>query len=439
MNPYFIFFISLFYSIATPASPGMPDQITYLPGYGALTDVEYAGYLPVSDANCGTKNCDTGRLFYWYVEQAAKQADAPIVLWLNGGPGASSMYGFFMEHGPYSVDQEMHLIERPYSWAKKVNYLVIDQPEGVGFSYEGSDSFSNESEAMDQLYYALQKFFQYHPELAQKSVYLAGQSYAGKYLPQLAIRMISEQNEAQKIPLKGLLIGDGWVNPRLQQAANADFAYSHGLISKKGHQTVLNLYTHCAQEIDKSSPSSREANQACGAMQDFIKKSSGLSNLTNIAQAVALDDGPMIRYLNDSEVRKALHIDPRVGEFKSFSDSVAQALELGEQDSVAHLYSVLLEAGLKVLIYNGLEDGTDSNFMGTDLWLSSLKWAHQKEFAHAKTCVWTIEGDVAGFSKTAAGLTQVKMRQAGHIAPADQPQRAFDLLSRFINEDSFCK
>lgn len=92
---------------------------------------------------------------------------------------------------------------------------------------------------------------------------MAGESYAGKYLPQLAIRIISETGTTPKINLKGLLIGDAWVNPRLQQRANADFAYSHGLIDRQVRDQVLKLYDLCIKEIDKTMPSSRKANRVC--------------------------------------------------------------------------------------------------------------------------------------------------------------------------------
>lgn len=439
---WFLFFGATL--VAFAFSPNIPensqDRIVSLPGFGTLKNLEYAGYLPLSTSVCSKQKCNAapGNLFYWYVENRGHYADAPLVLWLNGGPGAASMYGFFMENGPYVINKDGTLSERHYSWSQKANYLVIDQPAGVGFSYGEPNTFSNESEAIDQLYGALKIFFQQHPELESKPFYLAGESYAGKYLPQLAIRIISETGTTPQINLKGLLIGDAWVNPRLQQRANADFAYSHGLIDRQVRDQVLKLYDLCIKEIDKTMPSSRKANQVCKKMQELIEKESGGLNMANIAKDAEPDDALMIHYLNKSEVRHALHVDKRIQQFNNFSKQVADQLEIGEQDSVADLYPKILAAGIRVLIYNGLEDGKDSNFMSTELWLSALKWPFKNKFAHAASCVWRTDGKVAGYAKTAGGLTQVKIRNAGHLAPIDQPARLFDLLNHFIRNKPLC-
>jgi carboxypeptidase C (cathepsin A) len=426
------------FSSASKMPDNSPDRVVSLPGFGTLKNIEYAGYLPLSTCSKQKCNAELGNLFYWYVENQAQSADAPLILWLNGGPGAASMYGFFMENGPYLINKDGTLSERHYSWSKKANYLVVDQPAGVGFSYGEPNTFANESEAIDQLYVALKFFFQQHPELESKSFYLAGESYAGKYLPQLAIRIISEAGATPKINLKGLLIGDPWVNPRLQQRANADFAYSHGLIDRQVRDQVLKLYDLCAKEIDKATPSSREANQVCKKMQELIEKESGGLNMANIAKGAEPDDTPMINYLNKPEVRQALHIDTRIQRFNNFSTAVADQLEIGEQDSVADLYPKILASGIRVLIYNGLEDGKDSNFMSTELWLSALKWPFKNEFAHTVSCVWRTDGKVAGYAKTSGGLTQVKIRNAGHLAPIDQPARLFDLFNHFISNKPLC-
>lgn len=59
-------------------------------------------------------------------------------MWLNGGPGCSSLIGGFFELGPFTLTRndsgEFELIENPYSWSKLGNLLIIDQPVGTGYS-----------------------------------------------------------------------------------------------------------------------------------------------------------------------------------------------------------------------------------------------------------------------------------------------------------------
>jgi len=432
-----LFFIIMFLSFISFADnqPIANDRILSLPGLGKINDLEFAGSLPIFSK---TSNKNVGNLFYWYVENQKQDKNTPLVLWLNGGPGAASMYGFFIENGPYSINPNLTLKKRTFSWTQQADYLVIDQPAGVGLSYGEKNSYADEAQAIDQLYAALQSFFTHHPQLKKKAIYLTGESYAGKYLPQLALRIIDGNKKKNTIHLKGLLIGDAWVNPKVQQAANVDFAYYHGLIDKQDRSQVMKLYKDCAKEIDKHTPSSRHANQLCIKIQNFIQEKSGQLNLANIAKGMEPDDKTMIAYLNQPEVRRALHVDPRIKQFNTFSESVANQLEIGEQDSVADLYPKILKAGVNVLLYNGLEDGKDSNFLSTNLWLSQMDWAYKKEFNEARRCTWLIANKVTGYAKTTQGLTLVTIRNAGHLAPIDQPEALLDLFNHFIQDKPLC-
>lgn len=423
MNIFYLPLLLFFYASLLIASTS--DKITKLPGFGLIKNKQYAGYFAINQS---------AGLFYWYVENEKTAPDSPIVLWLNGGPGASSLYGFFMENGPYEVTSKHTLQKRTNSWTQFVDYMVIDQPVGVGYSYGSSTNYVDESQAMDQLYDALIFFFTQHPELANKPLYLAGESYAGKYLPQLATRLIYNK----KIKLQGIILGDPWINPRLQQKANIDYAYYHGLIDKRAQVKLKSLYKQCVHEIDKHSPTTPKANHICEQMQSYIKKECGGLNLANIATGTEPDDTQMVTYLNNSLVRQALHIPSQAPAFKTFSDSAAQKLETGEQDSVAYLYPQLLSAGIRILIYNGLEDGKDSNFLSTELLISALEWPGRNNFANATTCVWKNNNQINGYAKTAQGLTQVKIRGAGHLAPIDQPERVLNILQHFIENKPLC-
>ena len=422
----------------------LEDRIASLPGLGCVAGLQLAGYLPVSD-----HPAYPGKVFFWFVGSEDAADRAPIVFWLNGGPGSSSLFGFFAENGPYEITPDGRLAARRYSWTERTSYLVIEQTTSVGLSVASPAPLRDEAQAMDQLWYALHAFFQRYPELRTCPLYLAGQSYAGKYLPQLAVRILRDRQGAggqqTGLNLRGLLVGDGWVDPLVQQSADADFAYAHGLIDTATRAEVERLYAECVRAIGRQVPSSREANQLCGKMQDLIKASSGLARTTFLrvpddAAPTPPADDLLARYLDSPAVRSALRVDPRAPRFEVFSQRTEQELEVGEQDSAAHLYPLILAAGVPVLVYNGLEDGTDSNFMGTDRWLARLDWPGRDAFAAARTCVWRgPSGVAAGYVRSARGLTQVKVRGAGHLAPADQPRNVQDMLHRFVFGRDFCQ
>lgn len=92
------------------------DRITHLPGQPANVDFNhYSGYVTVNET--------AGRaLFYWFIESPASRnpAKRPLILWLNGGPGCSSIaYGAAEEIGPFHINSDgKTLYLNPYSWNK---------------------------------------------------------------------------------------------------------------------------------------------------------------------------------------------------------------------------------------------------------------------------------------------------------------------------------
>lgn len=412
-----------------PFTAAPADEIADLPNYGCLTTLQLAGYLPVT----AEPKENTSRLFYWFVASQHNPSQDPIILWLNGGPGASSFYGFFAENGPYQIDAAGMLQDRKISWVKKFNYLMIDNPAGVGFSYaDPNHPVTTENQATDELYQALHYFFERYPELKHNPLYLSGESYAGKYVPELALAIHARD---PTIPLRGIIVGDGWVAPEIQQGSVAEYAYYHGLIDVAAYQKTKRLYQDCVAALHKNFI---QANEVCARVNDFVMQQSGLDR-TDIQKSSATNYTAIANYLNKPEVRKTLHVTRAISSFNLFSDPVSKNLNAEIQKSDLALYDALLAIPMPVLIFNGIEDGSDSNFLGTSFWLAKLNWQHRKDFAQAPTCIWHSQNhEVAGFARSTYGLTQIKMRHAGHMAAMDQPADTLDMLDRFINHQSFC-
>lgn len=95
----------------------------------------YAGTFKTSDSA-------NHYLFYWFFKTI--KPNAPLVVWLNGGPGFSSIWGLFVENGPITISREgsesdydnfVVQLNPEGSWADEANIVFVDQPVGTGFAY----------------------------------------------------------------------------------------------------------------------------------------------------------------------------------------------------------------------------------------------------------------------------------------------------------------
>ena len=154
------------------------------------------------------------------------------MIWLQGGPGSSSLYGLFEVNGPISAVFETDSSGptrgklNPHSWHRVASVIYVDSPVGAGFSFhEAEDPPSTQSEVADDLYEFLLQFFALFPAYRQNDFYAFGESYAGKWVPTICKR-IHDMNQISenRINLVGLGIGNGWTAPE-DQAVYAEFLY----------------------------------------------------------------------------------------------------------------------------------------------------------------------------------------------------------------------
>ncbi|XP_059635587.1 serine carboxypeptidase 1-like [Cornus florida] len=183
------------------------DKIDALPGQpGGVDFDQYAGYVTV-DPKAGRE------LFYYFVESPQKSSSKPLVLWLNGGPGCSSLgYGAMQELGPFRVKSDgKTLFRNDYAWNNVANVLFLESPAGVGFSYSNtSDDYDNagDKSTADDSHTFLLNWLERFPQYKTRDFFITGESYAGHYVPQLAYTILSRNKNTNqtKINLKGIAV-----------------------------------------------------------------------------------------------------------------------------------------------------------------------------------------------------------------------------------------
>ncbi|KJZ76867.1 Carboxypeptidase cpdS [Hirsutella minnesotensis 3608] len=163
----------------------------------------YAGLLPVSPQV-------NSSLYFWFFPSSNPKASDEITIWLNGGPGCSSLHGVLQENGPFLWQPGTHRpVPNPYSWSRLTNMLYVDQPAGTGFSRGGGidGSVTDIAEHFVSWFKNFVDTFDLHGH----KVYITGESYAGKMIPYIASRMLDE-GDAKYSNVKGVQINDPIIN-----------------------------------------------------------------------------------------------------------------------------------------------------------------------------------------------------------------------------------
>lgn len=411
------------------------DRILRLPGQPQVNFSQYGGYV--------TLDKFSGRAFYYYfVEAQHSEQTLPLLLWLNGGPGCSSLaYGAMQELGPFRVNSDGKTLHRnSFSWNNVANVLFLESPTGVGFSYSNKSSDYNtngDKKTAADNYLFLVNWLERFPEYKDRDFYIAGESYAGHYVPQLAHTILYHNKKANKkiINLKGILIGNAVINDETDTRGLYDYLASHAIISDRA--------AYISKACDSSS--SKILKSDCDAAEDETEKDLEYidlyniyaplcknTNLTALPKRSTVVTDPcseyyVYAYLNRKDVQEALHanVTNLKYDWEPCSDVITKWVD--SSSTVLPLLHEFLQNNLRVWIFSGDTDGRVP--------ITSTKYSIYKMNLPVKTVwhPWFSYGEVGGYAEVyKGGLTLVTVREAGHQVPSYQPARALTLIKYFL-------
>ena len=388
------------FAIVTVASAGAEDdEIVALPGWeGKLPSSQYSGYL----------TADTSKLHYWLVESEEMPESSPVVLWLNGGPGCSSLDGFVYEMGPFEISDDNTLSLREYRWNKNVNMLYIEAPVGVGFSYSTNNDYKcDDDRTANQNLLAVEDFYEKFPQFKANSLYVVGESYAGVYVPTLAEAIIkaTKAGSYTGAELKGIAVGNGcsgneigicgsgpqgtayeWLyllqtafienslKMKINQACNFDAALmqEEGALSAKcislltqastqiQNVNMYDIYGDCVS--DSGCPADHEASlQLRGKVpthETYAATHSGSEGYISPrvvphGPTACIDSKKASSYLNQPDVMKAIHVQPPKANCWSVCGTAPGWSYNSTRANLPRDTYPLLVANIKVVVYNG--------------------------------------------------------------------------------------
>ncbi|MQM19980.1 hypothetical protein Taro_052994 [Colocasia esculenta] len=497
------------------------DLVTTLPGQPPVGFRHFAGYV-------GARPGDAKELFYWFFEAEGGAGNKPLVLWLNGGrcmqqpprslslslslsplmnlftnfyldcPGCSSIaYGAAQELGPFLVRSNgPNLTLNAYSWNKGMhlfslfspgtlccfspyiliwravgavaNLLFLEAPVGVGFSYTnktvGLEELGDRVTAQDSHAFLL-NWFKKFPRFRSHDFYIAGESYAGHYVPQLAELIHEGNTNASRdsyINFKGFMIGNAVINDETDQLGMVDYAWSHAIISDQLYHAVhrdcsdfngsatgkacssaVKAFLQAYTDIDiysiytpvcLGSPSQRpksliKAKKILAAAPRTFSDHEFRYSMRPLPRAGydPCTEDYVEKYFNREDVQRALHANltnlsypytPCSAVIQKWNDSPSTVLPIIRK---------LLDAGLRIWIYSGDTDGRvpvtstrySVNAMGLTVEEEWRAWYHKRQVAG-----WVVE--------YRGGLTLATLRGAGHQVPVLAPDRSLSLISHFL-------
>ena len=403
-----------------------------------------AGYFKIE----GSKNKN---YFYWFFEARNNPETAPTILWMTGGPGCSSGIALFKENGPCMIDpaHQDQTKPNPFSWNTNANIMYIDQPAGVGFSYgDAEDADHNEKEVAEDMYNFLHEFSDANNDLLKTNEFFVfGESYGGHFAPATAHRVGTSLN------LKGLGVGNGLTAPEHQYSSYPIMAYNYS-IEAVGHPSItLEQY----EAMTAALPS-------CLASIAKCQKNGGDDCAASQSECNGAELNPYYNTgMNPYDIREECKVKPLCYNFTDvqfFLDMPSVQEKLGVERSIpwsscnftvnaafaddwmesfAYTIPDLLKDGVRVLIYDGDMDFV-VNWIGDKAWTMALEWEGKEKFNNEGDHTYSAaDGSIAGYARTVDNFTFLRVANAGHMVPLDQPANALDMLDKFLNDKPFYK
>uniref|UniRef100_A0A5B6ZX79 Carboxypeptidase n=1 Tax=Davidia involucrata TaxID=16924 RepID=A0A5B6ZX79_DAVIN len=430
----FLKLLLLFLSILHHFSPQSSATPTPLLPKEALPTK--SGYLPV--------NSTTGSaIFYTFYEAQnpnSSLSQTPLLIWLQGGPGCSSLLGNFYELGPWRVSSHKqnveHLALEPNSgsWNRLFGLLFLDNPIGTGFSIASTPEEipRDQHSVAEHLFTAITSFFALDPSFKSRPIYVTGESYGGKFVAAIGYYILKKNAQfpaSSQVNLAGVAIGNGLTDPVTQVTTHALNAYYSGLINDKQKTQLEELQLEAVGLTKKGNWI--EARNARNRVLNLLQKMTGLATLEDFRRLNSYDKSLVTKFLGNAEVKKALGVNESMV-YDQCSDIVNSAFHEDVMKSVKYMVEYLVKKS-KVLLYQGQCDLKET-VVSTEAWIKTMEWEGIGKFLEAERKVWKVNGALAGYVQKWGSLSHVVVLGAGHLVPADQALNSQAMIEDWVLE-----
>lgn len=437
----------------------LKDEVTNLPGlWPGFSTKMFSGYIEIKGGSRG--------IFYWFIESERDPSNDPVVMWTNGGPGCSGLDGLLTEMGPFKPMADGSLVMNKYRWNQVANMIFIEQPAGVGFSWTKKSLDYDDSLAASDNADFIESWLTAFSNFENNDFYIASESYGGHYMPTLTKELFDRGTVKT---FKGMVVGNPltWMpyrnygqyataagrnmypKPQWDQYINYTCAVDDTNYRCYQLEMRFDKWTEgtdpyaldfpvCIDDLKRAGRNqryymARAIHRANKQRRHMMRHKMGLKG--KLGGYFPEDYEPCIedymsKYLQRSDVRKALHIS---------SDS-ATTWEMCNGDinggwsrtdlnaPMMPVYDYLVSnSNLKIMIYSGDDDSICAT-SGTQMFLWDMGWKINEEWMS-----WTVDDQVAGYVVKFEGFTFLTVHGAGHMVPATRPEFAYAMFKGYLD------
>ncbi|TAQ90069.1 hypothetical protein B7494_g1616 [Chlorociboria aeruginascens] len=444
----------------------------------------YSGLVPID------KDDPSRALFYVFQPTIGEPVDE-VTIWLNGGPGCSSLEGFFQENGQFVWQPGTFApVVNDFSWVNLTNMLWVEQPVGTGYSIGKVTATNQEDIAADFV-----KFFKNFEEIfgiKNYKIYVTGESYAGRYVPYISGAML-DQNDKEYFDLSGALVFDPCIGEflttqeeipavpyvlananlfNLNETFTAEIAELHESCGYKNYtdtylqfpppgnqpETYFNFTSQASCDVfDLINDAVLEVNPCFDIYETVLQCPILWDVLGFPTQLVYTPPGADV-YFDRADVKRALHAP----EYITWASCSVEPVFVGEggpegegdtsPDPIQHVLPQVIEATNRVLIANGDYDMIIIT-NGTLLSIQNMTWNGKLGFQEQPSTPLNItfvdlqdefifEGygngpfyagldgpqGIMGITHFERGLYWAETFQSGHMQPEFQPRVTYKYL-----------
>ncbi|KAL2892499.1 Serine carboxypeptidase-like 18 [Bienertia sinuspersici] len=423
--PVFLHLLTIIFAAinGTTSSNSESRVVKSLPGFsGNLPFKLHTGYI-------GVGKREEVQLFYYFIESEQDPESDPLMLWLTGGPGCTSLSAIFFEHiGPLSFNYTGVYFNRttmtwetdlpalqlnPYSWTKVVNILFLESPVGTGFSYAttAESYYVDDINASKQIYEFLLKWFRVHPLFATNPLYVGGSSYCGLVVPLITQEIVNgnEDEHGSHNNIKGYILGSPVTDPfNTDRIGTVDFLHRVSFLSDEHYELIK---------------------ASCGAPHWNVSIAECGKNLETISDKnynLIVDN-----WANNAQVREALHVrEGTVGHWTRCNQTLKVKSYNTTMTSSVSYHQYLTNKPIRALIYSGDQE-LSATYVGTLRWINKLNiptdsiW--KPWFVNSQ-----VAGYVTGYSNGRYNLTYTTVKGAGHCPSEYYPRESLAMIQRWL-------